>query len=91
MASSSTTPAQDAKPAAEHKPEQPAASDKKPSALEEDDEFEDFPVDGTILNVSCGFLRRPFSLSLVPFALLPSFSPISIRAHGLLLLPSMAS
>lgn len=30
-------------PAADQKPEQP-----KPAALGEDDEFEDFPVDGTI-------------------------------------------
>ncbi|KAF7552075.1 hypothetical protein G7046_g7532 [Stylonectria norvegica] len=40
MASSDTKPAEEKKP--EEKPEQ-----KKPAALGEDDEFEDFPVDGT--------------------------------------------
>ncbi|KAK4125798.1 hypothetical protein N657DRAFT_642548 [Parathielavia appendiculata] len=44
MASSQTATKKDDK-AAETKPEQQPAADQKPAALEEDDEFEDFPVD----------------------------------------------
>lgn len=44
MASTQNTAKKDEK-AAETKPEQPVA-EQKPAALEEDDEFEDFPVDG---------------------------------------------
>jgi 26 proteasome complex subunit DSS1 len=37
----------DEKPTAESKADtQPAAEQQKPATLEEDDEFEDFPVDG---------------------------------------------
>jgi 26 proteasome complex subunit DSS1 len=46
MASSQTATKKDDK-AAEPKPEQQPAAEQKPAALEEDDEFEDFPVDGT--------------------------------------------
>ena len=47
MASSQTAPKKDSKATAESKPDQqPAAAEQKPAALEEDDEFEDFPVDG---------------------------------------------
>lgn len=48
MASSQTPLKKDDKPAAESKaPAQPVA-EQKPAALEEDDEFEDFPVDGAL-------------------------------------------
>ena len=46
MASSQTAPKKDDKPVAESKTEQQPATEQKPAALEEDDEFEDFPVDG---------------------------------------------
>lgn len=47
MASQTTPKNDDKAPPAETKPEQQQpAADKKPAALEEDDEFEDFPVDG---------------------------------------------
>ena len=42
MASTQTTLKKDDKPAAEAQP----VAEQKPAALEEDDEFEDFPVDG---------------------------------------------
>jgi hypothetical protein len=45
MASSQTATKKDDKPA-ESKPEQQPTAEQKPAALEEDDEFEDFPVDG---------------------------------------------
>lgn len=44
MASTQNT--KDQKAGAEAKPEQQPATEQKPAALEEDDEFEDFPVDG---------------------------------------------
>ncbi|KAK4238999.1 DSS1/SEM1 family-domain-containing protein [Achaetomium macrosporum] len=44
MASSQNANKKDSKTAAEAKPEQ-AVTEQKPAALEEDDEFEDFPVD----------------------------------------------
>lgn len=46
MASSSTQTKPDSK-AAETKPEQQTTQQKPAAALEEDDEFEDFPVDGS--------------------------------------------
>ncbi|KAK3687954.1 DSS1/SEM1 family-domain-containing protein [Podospora appendiculata] len=45
MASTQTPAKNDAKAAAETKPEQSVAEQKPAAALEEDDEFEDFPVD----------------------------------------------
>jgi 26 proteasome complex subunit DSS1 len=45
MASSQNTPKKEEKTVAETKPEQ-SVTEQKPAALEEDDEFEDFPVDG---------------------------------------------
>lgn len=42
MASSQPAPKKDDKAAAEAQP----VAEQKPAALEEDDEFEDFPVDG---------------------------------------------
>jgi hypothetical protein len=42
MASAQTAPKTTDKPAAEAQP----VAEQKPAALEEDDEFEDFPVDG---------------------------------------------
>lgn len=47
MASSSSQTAQKSDKAADKQPEQTAATQQKTAAaLEEDDEFEDFPVDG---------------------------------------------
>ena len=46
MASSQAASKKDPKAVAESKTEQqPAAAEQKPAVLEEDDEFEDFPVD----------------------------------------------
>jgi len=55
MASSQTAAKSDDKSAADMKPE-PTVAEQKPAALEEDDEFEDFPVDGTYEKDS-SFLR----------------------------------
>lgn len=46
MASSQTQTKKDDKAAAATKAEGQAPAEQKPAALEEDDEFEDFPVDG---------------------------------------------
>jgi len=56
MASSSSAPKDDKAPAAgENKPET-VAEQKPTAALEEDDEFEDFPVDGALR------LASPYSI-----------------------------
>jgi len=47
MASSAASKSDKAPAAADAKQEQPAVEQKPAAALEEDDEFEDFPVDGT--------------------------------------------
>lgn len=47
MASAQTAPKKDDKPTSEAKPDQPVA-EQKAAVLEEDDEFEDFPVDGAL-------------------------------------------
>ncbi len=65
MASSQTAPKKDTKATAESKAEQqPAAAEQKPAALEEDDEFEDFPVDGA--SSSLQSTERPFELTHMP-------------------------
>jgi hypothetical protein len=47
MAATQNTTQKDDKAAAANPAEQQQATESKPAALEEDDEFEDFPVDGT--------------------------------------------
>jgi 26 proteasome complex subunit DSS1 len=64
MASSQTTSKKDDHKTAttENKPDQPqATAEQKPAALEEDDEFEDFPVDGASEKKT---MRYPLSHSL---------------------------
>jgi len=68
MASSQNAAKGDSKAAAEAKPEQPTAAteQKTAAALEEDDEFEDFPVDGNaspITEPHAPFFFRPVCYS----------------------------